>query len=328
MNMLKWTPAVLASMLFAAQGFAQQNPPPQPQYPPPQQQQQYPPPQQQYPPQQQQQQYPPQQQYPQEQYPAQQPPPYYGPPPTFAPDQLDGLVSRIALYPDPLLAQVLTASTYPDEIQPAAGWADAHRYLNGDALARAIAEDRLPWQPSVIALLPFPQVLDLMAGDMVWTQQLGSAVLAQRPEVMDAVQRMRQRAMDYGYLRSGPQERVIVEGPGLIQIVPVDPGYYYVPVYNPAVVFFRPARGVSFGISFGPRVFIGASFAPWGWSHPFLDWRSHAVIIDNHPWVRGWDNRARYTHSYAAPPPRYEGPRVERHQEHREPQREERRERR
>jgi Protein of unknown function (DUF3300) len=290
--MLKWTPAVLASVLFAAQVAAQQYPPPQPQYP--------------------------QAQNPQQQYP-QQPGPYNGPAPTFAPEQLDGLVSRIALYPDPLLAQVFTAATYPEQIPQAAGWADAHRYLNGDALARAITEDRLPWQPSVIALLPFPSVLDMMAGDMNWTQQLGSAVLAQRPDVMDVMQRMRQRAMEYGYLRSGPQERVVVAGPGLIQILPVDPGYYYVPAYNPAVVFARPARGVSFGISFGPRVFIGGAFAPWGWSHPELDWRSRAVIIDNHPWERRWENRERYEHSYIAPRPHFEGPRVERHEERREP---------
>lgn len=101
------------------------------------------------------------------------------------------MVSRIALYPDPLLAQVMTAATYPDQIPQAAGWANAHRYLTGDTLARAIMDDQLPWDPSVMALLPFPSVLDMMARDPGWTQQLGGAVLAQRPDVMDAVQRMR-----------------------------------------------------------------------------------------------------------------------------------------
>jgi Protein of unknown function (DUF3300) len=119
---------------------------------------------------------------------------------------LDQLVSRIALYPDGLLAQVLTASTYANEIPDAAAWANQHSYLRGDDLARAIQEDNLPWNPSVVALLPFPSVLDQMARDMAWTQQLGNAVLAQRGNVMDAVQRMRQQAYDYGYLRSNPYE--------------------------------------------------------------------------------------------------------------------------
>ena len=271
--------------LFGWQAFAQQYPP---QYPP--------------------------QQYPQQQYP-QAPPPYYGQPPGYTPEQLDSLVSRVALYSDPLLAQVLAASTFPDQIPAAASWAMAHSYLTGDALARAIMDDRLPWDSSVMALLPVPAVLDMMARDIGWTQQLGSAVLAQRPEVMDAVQRMRRRALDYGYLRSTPEQRVIVLGPGNIQIVPAQPGYYYVPVYNPGVVFVRPARGVSIGISFGPRFFIGAAFAPWGWGSPMIDWRARTVIIDHHGWERTWVNRGAYAHPYVAPPPRVAGPRVERHEE-------------
>jgi Protein of unknown function (DUF3300) len=93
------------------------------------------------------------------------------PPPMLPPGELDRLVSRIALYPDPLLAQVLAAATYMDEIPEAARWADEHSYLHGDALARAISEDQLPWDPSVQALLPFPSVLDIMARDVVWTSQ-------------------------------------------------------------------------------------------------------------------------------------------------------------
>src|SRR6201998_3876610 len=82
------------------------------------------------------------------------------PPPSFAPDQLDKLVSRVALYPDPLLAQILAAATYPDQIPDAAKWADEHHYLTGDDLAKAIDGDHLPWDPSVQALLPFPSVLE------------------------------------------------------------------------------------------------------------------------------------------------------------------------
>src|SRR5580704_687824 len=96
---------------------------------------------------------------------AQAPPP----PPILPPPELDRLVSRIALYPDSLLAQIMAGATYTDQIQPAAGWADQHAYLHGDALAGAINEDHLPWDPSVQALLPFPSVLDMMARDMAWT---------------------------------------------------------------------------------------------------------------------------------------------------------------
>jgi hypothetical protein len=92
--------------------------------------------------------------------------------------QLDQLVTRIALYPDPLLAQVLTASTYSNQIFEAATWADRHSYLKGDALAHAIHDDHLPWDASVLALLPFPSVLDMMARDPAWTEQLGNAVVA------------------------------------------------------------------------------------------------------------------------------------------------------
>lgn len=127
------------------------------------------------------------------------------PPPSYPPQELDRLVSRIALYPDPLLSQIFAASTFPDQIPDAARWADEHRYLTGDAFARAISDDRLPWDPSVQALLPFPSVLGMMASDMGWTTDLGNAFLAQPPELMDAVQRERHKAYDYGYLRTSPQ---------------------------------------------------------------------------------------------------------------------------
>ena len=131
--------------------------------------------------------------------PDQGPPPEQGPPPqappSFPPQELERIVSPIALYPDPLLAQVLTASTFYNDIPAAAQWADQHHYLTGDALAQAITADQLPWDPSVQALLPFPSVLDMMASAMHWTEELGNAVLAQRPDVMDAVQVMRRRGL-------------------------------------------------------------------------------------------------------------------------------------
>lgn len=228
-------------------------------------------------------------------------------------DQLDRLVSRIALYPDPLLAQVLTASTYPDQISEAAVWADGHRYLHGDELANAISADHLNWDPSVMALLPFPSALDMMNRDMSWTRQLGDAVLAQRTEVMDAVQRMRRTAWDYGYLRSNTFIRVGYY-PGYIEILPIDPAYIYVPVYDPLVVFARPVGHVvvTAAISFGPPVFIGSTLVPFGWARAGFIWPSHVVVIDREPWRRGWENRFTYVHPYARTwhP---EGPRVERH---------------
>ena len=311
MKTVLWT-SVLGAVLCVA-GLAQ-SPPPPGQYPP--QQQGYPPPQS-YP---QQPGYPAQQGYPPSQQPG-YPPPQQGYPPAqqapmMGPQQLDQLVERIALYPDPLLAQTLTGSSYWNEIPDAAAWANQHSNLTGDELSRAMYEDNLPFDPSVLALIPFPSVLDMMARDPGWTQALGNAVLNQRADVMDAVQRMRQRAMDAGYLRSNAQERVVVEGPGDIEIVPVNPGYVYVPYYNPAVVFVAPRPGfyAGVGITFGPGIFVGA-FSPFGWASPTLGWRSHDIIIDHRPWVRTWGNRGSYVHRYAVPVARPVGPRVEHHVE-------------
>jgi hypothetical protein len=253
----------------------------------------------------------------------QAPPPYppqgYPPPgaaPSYAPQELDGLVAPYALYPDPLLAQVLTASTFSNEIPDADGWARAHAYLTGDALARAINEDNLPWDPSVIALLPTPSVLDVMAGDMGRTQELGNAVLADRAGVMDAIQDQRQKAYNYGYLRTNPQYRVVTAGPGDIEILPVNPNVIYVPYYDPNVVYFRPRPGFFVGgaISFGPSIFVG-SFLPWGWGGVSFGWRAHSIVINNRPWERTWVNRGTYVHPYAFPArPRVAAPRIERHE--------------
>lgn len=245
---------------------------------------------------------------------AQGPPP--PPPPSFSMQQLEGLVAPIALYPDPLLAQVLTASTFYYQIPDAAGWSRAHSYITGDALARAINEDNLPWDPSVIGLLPFPSVIDRMAGDMAWTTQLGEAVLADRAAVMDSVQDQRQKALNYGYLRSGPQYRV-VPTPGAIEILPVNPYDIYVPYYDPTVVYYRPRPGFFIGgaITFGPQISIGAAFAPWGWGGISFAWGAHNIIINNRPWGRVWANRDVYAHPYPGPPrPVHPGPRMEHHE--------------
>ena len=220
------------------------------------------------------------------------------PPPSFSPERLDQLVSRVALYPDSLLGQVLAAATYPDQIPDAARWADQHHYLTGQALADAIQADQLPWDPSIQALLPFPSVLDMMASDMNWTTDLGNAFLAQQQDVMDAVQRERRGARDFGYLRSNGQ--IIVGGGPYITIMPVNPAFIVVPYYDPAIVFFRPRPGFFVGgaIRFGYGVTIGGFFRPWGWGFNRFDWDRHEVIINNAPWRRGWVDRDRYAHPY------------------------------
>jgi hypothetical protein len=228
----------------------------------------------------------------------QYPPQDQAPPPSYPPAQLDGIVSRIALYPDPLLAQVLTASTFGDQIPDAARWSDEHHYLNGQQLSDAINQDQLPWDPSVLALLPFPSVLDMMASDVNWTNDLGNAVLAQRPDVMDAVQRERHRAYQYGYLRSN-QQIVVSNGP-YIDIEPYNPAFIVVPAYNPVVVYAPPRPGFVVGgaIGFGFGVAIGSYFRPWGWGSSHFVWSNHVVVVNNRPWDRTWVNRRVYVHPY------------------------------
>jgi Protein of unknown function (DUF3300) len=236
-------------------------------------------------------------------------------PALLTPPQLDQLVARIALYPDPLLAQVLTASTYWNEIPEADEWADQHSYLKGDALAMAMQEDHLQWDPSILALLPFPSVLDTMARDIEWTTELGNAVLTQDADVMDAIQRMRRRARSYGYLVPNSYVSVVDEG-GYIQILPIDPNVLYVPYYDPVVIFAppRPGLAIAGAIHFGPGITIGAAFGGWGWwlGSGFV-WPSHTILIDRHPWGRVWANRAVYVHPYVHPWVRPVGPRVETH---------------
>ena len=234
-------------------------------------------------------------------------------PPVFTPPQLDQLVARIALYPDSLVAQILAAATYSNDIPAAAQWSDQHHYLTGQALANAIAADQLPWDPSVQALLPFPSVLEMMAGDINWTAQLGDAFLGNQQAVMDAVQRQRALAVRYGYLRSNGQ---IVVGTGpYITIAPVNPAFMVVPYYDPAVVFFAPRPGFLAGgaIRFGFGVTLGAFFSPWGWGPGAIrfDWGAHAVFVNNARWGRTWVNRTTYVHPYAGvrrPAPGYVRP--------------------
>jgi len=221
----------------------------------------------------------------------------YPPPPSFSQPQLDNLVSRIALYPDPLLAQIFAAASFPDQIAEAARWANQYRNLHGDQLADAIYRSNLPFDPAVQALIPFPSVLEMMASDLNWTSALGNAVLADRLDVMESVQRMRRAAEQYGYLRSNDQMRVVNTG-SAVEIVPVNPSLIYVPVYDPYVVYAAPRPGFFIGsaIGFGPCYSIGA-FSGWGWGGGF-NWYNHSVFLNRAVWGRTWYNRGVYVHNY------------------------------
>ena len=199
--------------------------------------------------------------------------------PSFSTGQLDNLVSRVALYPDPLLAQVLAAAAFPDQIANAASWADQNRNLQGDQLAAAINQANLPFDPAVQSLLPFPTVLDMMASDLNWTSALGNAAATNQAGVMDAVQRMRQEAEQYGYLQSNQQIRVEDDG-GAIAIEPYDPSFFYVPIYDPYVVFapLRPGFFVGGAIGFGPPYPVGTSFG-FAWRSG-LNWHNREIVVN------------------------------------------------
>src|SRR6201997_3377586 len=157
------------------------------------------------------------------------------------PDQLDSLVAPIALYPDPLLAQTLAASTYTLEIIQLQQWLQKNKGLKDKALADAVAKE--PWDPSIQALAGLPDVVNRLANDISWTTDLGNAFLAQQSDVMDAVQRMRKKAQEKGNLKTTEQQRVetkVVENKQVIIVEQANPQVVYVPSYNPTVVYGAP----------------------------------------------------------------------------------------
>src|SRR6201998_3463555 len=156
-------------------------------------------------------------------------------------DQLDSLVAPIALYPDPLLAQVLAASTYPLEIIQLQQWLQQHKDLKDKALVDAVQKQ--DWDPSVQAMAPLPDALKQLAENVKWTTDLGNAFLAQQADVMDAVQRMRGKATEAGNLKSTEQQKVetkVVESKSVVVIEQANPQVVYVPSYNPTVVYGPP----------------------------------------------------------------------------------------
>lgn len=150
--------------------------------------------------------------------------------------QLDQLLAPVALYPDPLLAQLLIAATYPDEITEAARWSRMHPGLDGEDAVRAA--DVFDWDPSVKSLLAFPGLLQRMDDEIDWTRELGNAFLAQEDDVMEAVQGLRRRARIEGTLASDDHLRIVDDGPR-IQIVFASPSYVYVPYYDTRLVYGR-----------------------------------------------------------------------------------------
>jgi len=157
-------------------------------------------------------------------------------------EELDSLVAPIALYPDPLLAQTLAASTYPLEVIQLEQWYANNKYLKDKALADAVAKQ--PWDPSVQALVAFPDVVQRMAGNIQWTTDLGNAFLAQQSDVMDAVQRMRAKAQGTGNLKTNAQQEVETQtvegGEQVIVVEQANPEVVYVPSYDPQMVYGTP----------------------------------------------------------------------------------------
>ena len=162
--------------------------------------------------------------------------------PNLSMDQLESLVAPIALYPDPLLAQMLIAATYPLDVIAAQQWLDQNKGLKGDQLEKAV--EKQSWDPSVQGLVSIPEALKRLSENIQWTSDLGDAFLAQQSEVMNAVQALRAKAKDSGKLESTSQQTVetkVVEKETVIVIQPTSPDVVYVPSYSPAVVWGPPA---------------------------------------------------------------------------------------
>lgn len=221
------------------------------------------------------------------------------PPPgqTLTPDQLDGLVAPIALYPDELVSQILVASTYPLELVQAFQWLQRNPGLTGPALTQAAQQQN--WDPSIQALVVFPDLVKRLNQDITWTTNLGNAFLAQQPDVMEAVQQMRLRAQQSGKLSSTPQLIVTntnAAGQPIIDIEPANPQVMYVPYYDPGYFwgpslyypypnwFYPPFIGGAywgFGIGINMGFYFGGGWGGWGgWGwHP--GWGNRSIIVNN-----------------------------------------------
>src|SRR5437016_4005539 len=214
----------------------------------------------------------------------------------LAPQELDSLVAPIALYPDPLLAQTLAASTYPLEVVQLQQWMNNNKNLQGKALADAVAKQ--PWDPSVQSLVEFPDVVQRMAGNIQWTTDLGNAFLAQQSDVMDAVQSMRAKAQGTGNLKTSAQQKVETEtvssGKQVITIEQANPDGAYVPSYDPQVdhgaappaypyyPYTYPGYVPGTALAWGAGIALGAAaWGAWGGHWGNCDWNGGNVNINN-----------------------------------------------
>jgi hypothetical protein len=204
------------------------------------------------------------------------------------PEQLQRLVAPIALYPDSLVAQILAASTFPEQVVEADRFVQAHPDLKGTDLGNAVDQEH--WDPSVKALTAFPSVLGNMDKNLSWTSSLGDAYYNQQQDVMDAVQVMRRKAQDAGNLKS-TQQQTVTEKDSDIEIAPADPEVVYVPAYDPWLIYgypivawpgWYPYPGIwydgpflSFGVGFGIGWWGGFG---WGWGHWGFDWHHHYAV--------------------------------------------------
>ncbi|MGC2705256.1 MAG: DUF3300 domain-containing protein, partial [Candidatus Acidiferrales bacterium] len=230
--------------------------------------------------------------------------------------ELESLVAPIALYPDSLVAQVLTASTFPDQVAIADYWLEQNKSLTSSALLQAV--DKQSWDPSVKALTEFPSVLENMAKNLSWTSSLGEAYHNQQADVMTAIQTLRAKAKTAGNLKTTSQVTVVQQSPQVIVIQPTNPQVVYVPVYNPAVVYgypyvvpaytYTPGAVVAAGIiGFGAGIAVGAMMSggccSWGYSSWNCGWHGTAVIYHgggyygNSAWHGGYYNGG-YHNSY------------------------------
>ena len=209
-----------------------------------------------------------------------------------SPEQLQQLVAPIALYPDALIAQILPAATYPEQVVEAQKWMDQHKGLQGSELAKEV--DKQSWDASVKALAQFPAVLGNMSRNLAWTSELGDAYVNQQQEVSQAIQTMRERAKQAGNLNTTPQEKVSDKGKTIV-IQPAEPDVVYVPQYDPWLVFGAPLAvfpgwypypglfldgpGIGFGLGFGIGLFGGFG---WGWHNWGFDWHHGGRVVYNH----------------------------------------------
>jgi Protein of unknown function (DUF3300) len=206
---------------------------------------------------------------------------------SFKQEELDQLLAPIALYPDELISQILMASTYPLEVVEADRWVKQNKNLKGDALAAAL--EKQSWDPSVKSLVNFPQVLATMNEKLAQTQKLGDVFLAQQKDVLDTIQRLRQRAQESGNLKTTQEQKVIVEEK-IIKIEPANPQVVYVPTYNPTVVYgtwpypayppypwYPPGYVATSMFSFAAGVAVGAA---WGYAWGGCNWGRGNVDID------------------------------------------------